>query len=116
MTTPVGQRRLRGFARQAPPQYSSLGGAANQGSVWSDLSLETYGKSTGLNVQSVMLYQTSDEVDGLTRDWVLPKNLAEHNRGYAIQWFAFALMTLIFWAVHMRRALAKHRDPTEKVT
>jgi cytochrome oxidase assembly protein ShyY1 len=37
--------------------------------------------------------------DGLVRDWPAPSLGIERHRGYAVQWYALALMAVIFFVV-----------------
>lgn len=98
-----GRHLMTGFARLAPPTFSSIAGSSRVNSVWSELSLKGFGEWSGLKLQPVILYQVSDADDGLIRDWASPGQGAERNRGYAVQWFALAAMTAIFWSLTLVR-------------
>lgn len=97
-----GEQQIVGFARQRPPHYMALGkGEATinrEGAIWSDVTPAAFAAWSGLRLQPLVLYQTSDSGDGLLRDWPQPGSGADRNRGYAFQWFALSLMTALFWA------------------
>lgn len=75
------------------------GGTAEQGRVWQHLSLSRMREWSKLELQPVVLYQTSDAEDGLVRAWERPDLLVDKHRGYALQWYGMAAATAILWLV-----------------
>ena len=76
--------------------------------VWQNLDLEKFENLTGYSVQRlVMLLESEDgaEKDGLVRDWpVYQDTWIQRHRGYAVQWFALALVLLcIFFFLSFKR-------------
>lgn len=59
--------------------------------VRQNLALDEYQRQTGLKIAGVMR-QTSDNRDGLVREWPSLASKAPMNRGYAFQWFALSLV------------------------
>ncbi len=72
---------------------------AASGAVWDSFNLERYKEETGLDLQPIMILQKSKIEDGLIRDWDRPDSGASKNIGYAIQWFTFAITTIIIFLV-----------------
>lgn len=101
--TAGGTQTISGLIRQRTPQVGSVGKAARNGAIWSEVAPEEFAAWSGLRMQSLVLYQTSVAQDGLVRDWPHPGSGADRNRGYALQWFAFAMMTVFFWGYHFVR-------------
>lgn len=101
--TAGGMQTISGLIRQRTPRVGSVGKMARNGIVWSEVTPEEFAIWSGLRMQPLVLYQTSMAQDGLVRDWPHPASGAERNRGYALQWFAFAAMTVIFWGYYFVR-------------
>ena len=85
--------------------------------VRQNLALDEYERQTGLKIAAVMR-QTSDNDDGLTRDWPSLASKAPMNRGYAFQWFALglagALYFLWFQVIRkIRNARNKQNKPSD---
>jgi surfeit locus 1 family protein len=108
--TPDGVQLLTGLIRERTPRVGSVGIAARNGNIWTEVTPEAFAEWAGLPVQPLVLYQTSAAQDGLIRDWPHPGSGADRNRGYALQWFALATMTLAFWAYYFFRRSAEHND------
>lgn len=97
--TPAGEQTLDGLALPGIPQRFELKGAAPEGRVWQNLTLERYHAATGLTLQPLLLEQRSDNGDGLSRDWPPHGAGAEKNENYALQWFSFAVLSVVLWLV-----------------
>ncbi|MCB2261446.1 MAG: SURF1 family protein [Candidatus Thiosymbion ectosymbiont of Robbea hypermnestra] len=71
--------------------------AKNWGERWPYLTLELYRAATGIQVQPVVILQNPEDAGGFLRIW--PRELPKDGMhiGYAIQWFAFALIALVLW-------------------
>lgn len=69
-----------------------------------NLDLEQFSVATGLNLMPVVLMQTRGG-DTLVRDWPQPSTDDDQNRGYALQWFAFAAIAAGAWLVLAWRSL-----------
>jgi surfeit locus 1 family protein len=88
---------------QLPARFKELGPTYREGRIWQNLTLERFTAWSGLSLQTVIIRQTDDPGDGLVRDWPRPDSGAERNRGYAFQWFAFAVLACLLWAYHFFR-------------
>ena len=62
-----------------------------------NIELATLADLTKLSMMPVVLMQTNDAKDGLTRQWLGPSIDFEKNKGYALQWFSFAGIAMIAW-------------------
>jgi surfeit locus 1 family protein len=75
---------------------------------WPFLTLEHYAAWSGLTVLPFMILQAPDDGSGFVRQWPEPRVNVDMHIGYAIQWFAFALIAVLIWL-----RLSLHR-PTEQ--
>lgn len=115
LNTPAGVQRVEGLAMVDLPQPIVLGASDAQGSgtarpagdltaggdgssrIWQHLSMGDYARWSGLPMQPVLVRQTSELEDGLARDWVQPAASVDRHRGYAVQWYAMAAVTVGLW-------------------
>jgi surfeit locus 1 family protein len=98
-TTPAGIETVEGIAVVPSSHMLELDAKTEEGSVWQNLVLARYAKWSGLKLQPVVLQQTSEAADGLTRVWGRPDSGADKHRGYAFQWYALAATILIIYVV-----------------
>ena len=66
------------------------------------------GKALGRPLESRILLLDAQAADGYLREWQPPGLPPSRHWGYAIQWWAFALATLVIWALMSFR---KERSP-----
>jgi len=64
---------------------------------WPFLTLENYRTWSGLEILPFMILQSADKSSAFVRQWPRPPANDAMHIGYAIQWFAFALITLLIW-------------------
>ena len=95
--TPPGVQAVEGIATAPPARVFELGDSASNGAVWQHLQLDRYREWSGLTLQPLVVVQTSDAPDGLLRRWERPATGADKNRAYALQWYTFALLTVILY-------------------
>lgn len=89
--------------------------------VVQNLYVNDLAQSTQLSFQHTVLAQISPS-PGLGVDWPLPNLNYHQNRGYALQWFGFAVIAMLFclwlvyglWFQHSKRALGFTRTAKEK--
>ena len=84
-----------------------------------NLDLNDYARATGLKLLPTVLEQTSTEAKSagaaaeddniFGRDWPLPPIDSNQNKGYALQWFAFAAIAGGAWLVVAWRALRRRK-------
>lgn len=103
---PVGTVTLRGRL-DVPPRYFALTGDVSAGVVWQHLDLERFAAAYGLPLVPVIVDQTAPTgpADDLVRAWPAPDFGIDTHRIYMVQWYAFALLAIVFWVVaHVRRS------------
>lgn len=101
--TPEGIQAVEGVIHERTPRVGSVGKIAQNGVIWSQVEPSAYSVWADLRIQPLVLYQTGTAQDGLVRDWPHPGSGADRNRGYALQWFSLAAMTLVFWGYYFFR-------------
>lgn len=101
--TPSGEVEVVGELRSPAQRVFELPGAAPQGRVWQNLTLDRYRAATGLTLQPLLLLQTSEAEDGLVRKWERPDLGIDKHRGYAFQWFGLALATALAFGAYVYR-------------
>jgi surfeit locus 1 family protein len=94
-----GRVRVEGIAVEPQSRYFEFAGAAPEGRVWQNLDFERYALSTGLELQPVLLLQTSELDDGLVRRWPRPDTGVATHVAYALQWYGLAATLVVLWLV-----------------
>ena len=102
--TPTGEIVISGIARRHATRVMQFAGAVpvSRGAIVQNLQIDELAKAAQLNLQPIVIEQTTqagDAPDGLIRDWPKPSSGADQHRGYAFQWYALALMALLFFVV-----------------
>lgn len=104
IATPPGTVEVEGIVVPPPAEVYELSPDAATGPLRQHLLPARFAAETGLSVQPLVLRQESAVADGLARDWPRPDARVDTHRAYALQWYAFALLTLILWvALNVRR-------------
>lgn len=103
--TPPGEIRIEGVALVPAKSYYELGSGTNAGPVVQNPALDRIGERTGLNLQPFVVYQTSDSADGLVRVWERQDSGVDMHRGYALQWYLLAVLTLVFYVTYNVRRI-----------
>lgn len=100
--TPAGEVTVEGTALAAVPRVYSLGQdpAAEAGrKIRQNIDLAAFARETGASLLPVVLEQSTDNGDGLARDWAPADLGADRHYGYAAQWFGLAALTVVLVAV-----------------
>jgi len=98
---PDGEVMVTGITHiPAPPALVLHGGsdaAQDWGTRWPYLTVDLYAAAKGFPIQPVVILLDKDAPNGFQRTW--PREMPKEGMhiGYAIQWFAFALIALILW-------------------
>jgi surfeit locus 1 family protein len=104
VATPAGVQEIEGVAVLPPERVFELGDGAPAGVVWQHFLMERYERWSGLKLQPVIVQQTGDAADGLSREWARPDTGVQKHRGYAMQWYIFAILTLVLYvSLNLRR-------------
>ncbi|GGC88620.1 SURF1 family protein [Undibacterium terreum] len=101
LATPEGMVQIEGIARENIDRVMQLGQASAiaPGAILQNISAADLARQAHLNMQDIIVEQTSEVQDGLQRDWPLPSAGADKHRAYAFQWYALSLMAIIFFVV-----------------
>ena len=110
---PAGTLRLEGLATDPRTRYVELGDAGPQGRVWQNLDFERYAALSGLELQPVLVQQTSDAADGLKRNWPRPDSGVDTHVSYALQWYSLATTLVVLWLI-MNTKRCRPGDETTK--
>jgi surfeit locus 1 family protein len=98
---PEGQIDLHGRVIPPPSKLMELGSPVQKEEGFATLrhnvDFEQFRAQTGLDIVATVL-QTEGAPDGLSRQWPEPGSGADKNRGYAFQWFALSLLSLLLFA------------------
>lgn len=108
VATPAGVQEIEGVAVLPPARVFELGDGVPAGAVWQHFLLDRYVQWSGLQVQPVVVQQTGDAGDGLVREWVRPDTGVQKHRGYAMQWYLFAGLTVVLYvSLNIRRGAGR---------
>ncbi|MGB8144116.1 MAG: SURF1 family protein [Chromatiaceae bacterium] len=105
---PPGEVRVTGQthipAAPALILHAGSDAATGWGGRWPYLTVDLYRATVAYPLQPVVMLLDPAEAGGFVRDW--PRELPKEGMhlGYAIQWFAFAVIVLVIW---LRLSLAK---------
>jgi surfeit locus 1 family protein len=96
---------VTGIAIEPVDRALDLSDRGYQGNVWQHLRLKRYEDRFSVKLQPVLLLQDNETGDGLVRDWPRPDLGIERHHGYAFQWFALAIATVVLYGVlHVRKS------------
>ena len=107
---PLGEQQLKGLYAPAPGSGLRLGGNALPAQAqWPKLTIYIdtleIGADLGHPIDAQVLLLDADATSGFVREWTPQILPPERHRGYAFQWFCFALASVvIFIVLHWRRA------------
>lgn len=108
--TPPGEVEIKGIVRSSAGHLLQLGATQtpHPGVIMQNLDIDAVARVSKLPLAPFVIEQSGelsgDPRDGLVRDWPSPSLGIERHRGYAVQWYALALMAVIFFVVTGRRS------------
>lgn len=91
--TPAGVVTVEGLSL-IPSQGFSLGESLAEPGVWQRADMQRFAQVLAASVPKTWVLQENEAPDGLLREWPLPVFGIEKHYGYAVQWFAFALLSI----------------------
>lgn len=102
--TPQGEVEIEGVLRLSAGHLLQLGSPEpiRPGAMLQNLDIAAFDKASGISLLPFVIEQQADARnlgDGLVRDWPSASLGIERHRGYAIQWYALAMMAVIFFVV-----------------
>jgi surfeit locus 1 family protein len=71
--------------------------AAGWSPVWQNLDLVRFRDAVPYPLQPLVVQLDPEAPGGFVRDWPRPDERADRHRSYALQWFGFAVATLLIW-------------------
>ena len=107
VTTPDGSLEITGEARTSLGRFLELSPQYTQGKVWQNVTLERFREWSKLELQPIIVFQTSGADDGLIREWERPDFGIDKHRGYAFQWYSLAALTVVFYLIVALRKAPK---------
>ena len=103
IATPDSMVEVSGMAIVPGTRYFTLGAKSAGGGwqkVWQNLDLPRYSKAVQFSVQPVIIQLSPESTaGGFAREWPRPDERIERHVGYALQWWGFALATVLIWLV-----------------
>lgn len=101
--TPGGTVTVSGVARATLGKVMQLGSAppVAPGAILQNIEVAQFAQASGLKLQPFFIEQTDPVQPGeqLVRDWPAPSLGVEKHQGYAFQWYALAVMALLFFVI-----------------
>lgn len=96
---PEGIVSIEGIINEPPVRPFELGSVDPKARVWPNLVLDRFPAGRGINVEPMVLLQLDQSEAPFVRRWTMPDSGAQKNQSYALQWFSFAAVTLVFYAI-----------------
>lgn len=98
LATPEGERTIEGIAAVPSARFIELapdrGGAVRQNLVIARIESEAR-----IELQPIVLEQTSDAADGLVRHWDRPDTGIERHIAYSLQWYSLAALAAVLYVL-----------------
>ncbi|MCE3603433.1 SURF1 family protein [Massilia sp. P8910] len=112
--TPIGTVTVTGLARASMGHVMQLGTPTPVApkAIVQNLAPADFAQASGLAVQPFFLQQggPAPAGDKLARDWPAPSLTVAKHQGYAFQWYALAVMALLFFVITGFRRGTKEND------
>jgi cytochrome oxidase assembly protein ShyY1 len=99
--TPAGTVTIHGIAKAGIGHIMQLGTPepVKPGAIVQNIDPGQFAQASGLQLQPFFIEQSGPGADGLVRNWPAPSLGADKHRGYAFQWYALAVMALLFFVI-----------------
>ena len=99
--TPAGEVTVEGLAVTSMGSVMQLGEPASieQGAILQNLEPAAFAMASGFPVHPFFVQQQGSGNDTLVREWPAPSLGVEKHKGYAFQWYALAVMALLFFVI-----------------
>ncbi|HEX8613016.1 MAG TPA: SURF1 family protein [Telluria sp.] len=112
--TPAGTVTITGMARASMGRVMQLGTATPVAprAILQNLAPQEFAQASRLTVQPFFIEQSGPAPAGdkLVRNWPAPSLNVEKHQGYAFQWYALAVMALLFFVITGFRRGTKQDD------
>jgi surfeit locus 1 family protein len=114
--TPTAEVEVSGVADNPALPPAVLGAAFRPGPgwgrLWPYLDLAYFERFSGSRVQPFVIREDPGDPTGFVRAWEAPRRRPAMHQGYALQWFAFALIVLGVYA-GLSLSRSKRPEPAE---
>lgn len=109
--TPGGEVQVSGIAVAGMGNVMQLGEPASikPGAILQNIDPAAFSLASGLPVQPFFVQQEGGPDDKLVRAWPAPSLGVDKHKGYAFQWYALAVMALLFFVITGFRS-GKHKS------
>ena len=101
--TPGGLVTVDGIVKASAGHIMQLGTPepVRPGAIVQNIDPAQFAQASGLKVQPFFIEQSGPVAasEGLVRDWPAPSLGVEKHQGYALQWYALAIMALLFFVI-----------------
>ena len=107
--TPAGSVTVEGVVKSSIGHIMELGTPepVRPGAIVQNIAPAQFARASGLSVQPFFIEQSeagggegaAGAADGLARNWPAPSLGVEKHQGYAFQWYALAVMALLFFVM-----------------
>ena len=116
VAVPAGPVVVQGRIDLPPKRYFEMGSGAPRGNVWQHLDVGRLENAWGVTLLPVAVDQIAPvgPSDALLRAWPEPDFGIDTHRIYMVQWYAFAALTVIFWAVAHRPRRWRRNVPMQE--
>ena len=94
---PAAEVRVRGMIDVPSPPALALGDPSQWGQAWPYFTVAAYAARETFPVLPFVLLQDPGDEHGFVRNWPTPQTNPAMHLGYAIQWFAFALIAAVIY-------------------
>jgi len=94
---PAGEVRVRGMIDVPSPPALALGNPSDWGQTWPYFTVAAYAARETFPVLPFVLLQDPGDENGFSRHWPKPDPNPWMHVGYAVQWFAFALIASVIY-------------------
>lgn len=103
---PSGMVTVTGVADQPSGRYIELEESGKPASmiqrdwqaVWQNLDMDRYRKVVPFPLQTLAIRLDAEARGGYARDWTRPAERIDVHRGYAFQWYALAVLLVLYYA------------------
>ncbi len=94
---PAAKVQVAGVSNRPSPPAIALGDPADWGQSWPYFTIEDYAARERVPLSPVLLLQSPESPHGFQRNWPQERPNPMMHLGYAIQWFAFALIAAVIY-------------------
>ncbi|WP_018413169.1 SURF1 family protein [Methyloversatilis thermotolerans] len=94
--TPTDEVTVEGRVGNGRPRFVELSPESMQGRVWQNVTVDRVAAVSGLVLSPFIVVRSDPSDDGLLRDTAEPDFGIDKHWMYAVQWYGFAIVTLVF--------------------